>query len=111
MTSTVVAHTATDLWTIIGVCGGIVTLVATVTAWALNSLNGLRTEIALLKSEITPNGGQTLAVGDRIMRIEQTTVDTAEALSGVSRALAEHVGWSRATVDRLDRVIAGKADK
>jgi len=63
-------------------------------------------KLNLLMLRTRVNGGTSDAVGDTAKRTEEFAKSTNGIVTTLQQDFAEHLGWSRATTERMDREIA-----
>ena len=61
-------------------------------------------DLLMLRTRV--NGGTSDAVGDTAKRTEEFAKSTNGIVTTLQQDFAEHLGWSRATTERMDREIA-----
>lgn len=68
-------------------------------------------KLDLLMMRTRVNGGSSDAVGDTAKRTEDLAKSTNGIVTELREDFAEHLGWSKATTERMDREIAFVRDR
>jgi hypothetical protein len=68
-------------------------------------------KLDLLMMRTRVNGGSSDAVGDTAKRTENLAKSTNGIVTELREDFAEHLGWSKATTERMDREIAFVRDR